>query len=446
VAATADIPPVVPGFPMNTGQGAGVAPGTALDAPVGMAQTTPTVLVADDQPDVIAALRLLLRTAGFDSQGAGSVEDVRTHLAARDFDAVLMDLNYARDTTSGAEGLELISDLHARLPHLPLIAMTGWANVETAVEAMRRGARGYVPKPWNNEALVQVLRSEIDHARAGRDATGASREWREAQAIHRALLPSVLPEVQGVQLSWRWEPASGFGGDYYDVFPLGPNRLALCIADVCGKGLPAALLVSSLQATVRAFVDEQTPLDDAVARINRALCRQGAHGRFITLFLAVLDLREGAMRFCNAGHNPPILVRPDSTVSRLDAGGAVVGVFDRTTYDSGRTAIGPGDRLLLFTDGLVEAGALTAREYGDAHLVDTVVRHRTLDAGALLDHVFGDVHQWAGRRLDDDATALAIAFTARPSPNSVVPGADTDSRRMRPAAPKSIASPGSDVA
>jgi len=262
---------------------------------------------------------------------------------------------------------------------------------------------------------VQVLRAEIDHARAVRATAGeSSREWQEAQAIHRALLPSELPDVPGAQLSWRWEPASGFGGDYYDAFPVGRDRLALCIADVCGKGLPAALLVSSLQATVRAFMDEHTPLHDTVARINRALCRQGAHGRFVTLFLAVLDLREGAMRFCNAGHNPPILVRPDGTVSRLDAGGAVVGLFDSAAYDSGRTAIGPGDRLLLFTDGLVEAGSLAAREYGDAHLVDTVVRHRSLDADALLELVFGDVHQWAGRRLDDDATAIALAIDARP--------------------------------
>ena len=181
-------------------------------------QQTPTVLVADDQPDVIAALRLLLRTAGFEAQGAASVDDVRTHLASRDFDAVLMDLNYARDTTSGAEGLALISDLHARLPHLPVIAMTGWANVDTAVEAMRRGARGYIPKPWNNDALVQVLRSEIDQARAahplaaraeaGQANAALARQWKEAQAIHRALLPSVPPDVPGVQLSWRWEPAS----------------------------------------------------------------------------------------------------------------------------------------------------------------------------------------------------------------------------------------------
>ena len=393
-----------------------------------MAAALPTVLVADDQPDVIAALRLLLRGAGFDTQGAASVEDVRTHLAAHDFDAVLMDLNYARDTTSGAEGLDLISDLHATQPHVPLIAMTGWANVETAVEAMRRGARGYIPKPWNNEALVQVLRAEIDHARAARATTGeSSREWREAQAIHRGLLPAVLPDVPGCRLAWRWEPASGFGGDYYDALPLGPDRLAVCIADVCGKGLPAALLVSSLQATVRAFVDEDTAPQDAVARINRALCRQGAHGRFVTLFIAVLDVGEGVIRFCNAGHNPPILVRADGTVSRLESGGAVVGVFDAATYTGGRAAVGRGDRLLLFTDGLVEAGSSSHREFGDEHLVDTVVRHRTLDAGEILDRVFGDVHQWAGRRLDDDATALAIAIDARPE------GGQSDPATARPA-------------
>jgi len=125
-------------------------------------------------------------------------------------------------------------------------------------------------------------------------------------------------------------------------------------------------------------------------------------------------VREGAMRFCNAGHNAPILVRPDGAVSRLDTGGAVVGVFDGAPYAGGRTVIGTWDRLLLFTDGLAEAGVLSEREFGDAHLVETVVRHRTLAAAALVDRVFGDVHQWAGRRLDDDATALAIAIDGRP--------------------------------
>jgi len=369
------------------------------------------VLVADDQPDIIAALRLALKTAGFEAASAASIEEITRQVDASEFDLLLMDLNYARDTTSGAEGLALIGEMHGRHPHLPIVAMTGWANVDTAVEAMRRGARGYLPKPWDNDALIEIVRREVDEGRAARRAEAhATREWTDARAIQQALLPSALPILPGVDLAARWEPASGFGGDYYDVMPVGDDAVAVCIADVCGKGLPAALLVSSLQATVRAFVTDGAAPHEAVARINRALCRQGAHGRFVTLFVAVLDLRESTLHFCNAGHNPPILVRADGTVCRLESGGAVVGVFDAAAYESGRATVARGDRLLLFTDGLVEAGASASREYGDEHLVDIVVGHRTLDASGLLDCVFGDVHQWAGRRLDDDATALALAF------------------------------------
>ena len=378
-----------------------------------MDETPRPVLVADDQPDVIAALRLLLRSAGFETQGASSVDEVREQLAVGEYDAVLMDLNYARDTTSGTEGLDLIADVHARWPDLPLIAMTGWANVETAVEAMRRGARGYVPKPWSNHALVQVLREEIAHTRAARRArAGAAREWRDAQAVQRALLPSALPDIAGCSLAVRWEPASGIGGDYYDVFPLGETHFALCVGDVCGKGLSAALLASSLQATVRAMAAHDTPPDDAMARVNTALCRQGPHGRFVTLVFAVLDTRDRSIVYCNAGHNAPILVRADGSVCRLDAGGLAAGIFDSAVYESGRINLVAGDRLLFFTDGLVEAGIGASREYGDHRLVDSAVRHRHHDAPALVDELFAQVHAWAGPQLDDDSTALALGVCA----------------------------------
>ena len=124
------------------------------------------VLVADDQPDIIAALRLALKTAGFEASSAASIEEITRQVESSQFDLLLMDLNYARDTTSGAEGLALIGEMHGRHPHLPIVAMTGWANVDTAVEAMRRGARGYVPKPWDNDALLEIVRREIDEGRA----------------------------------------------------------------------------------------------------------------------------------------------------------------------------------------------------------------------------------------------------------------------------------------
>jgi sigma-B regulation protein RsbU (phosphoserine phosphatase) len=373
--------------------------------------STPRVLVADDQPDIIAALRLVLKTAGFEAGSAGSVEEIRRQVQAHEYDLLLMDLNYARDTTSGAEGLALIGEVHGVRPRLPIIAMTGWANVDTAVEAMRRGARGYVPKPWDNDALVEIVRREVDEGRAARHADAhATREWTEARAIQRALLPETLPAVPGAALAARWEPASGFGGDYYDVLPVEGGAFAICIADVCGKGLPAALLMSNVQATARAFMANGMRPADAVAAINRALCHHASLGRFVTLFVALYDPRSRALRYANAGHNPPIVARADGRIDRLSEGGLVAGVFEQAGYDGGETTLAPGDRLCLFTDGLPEATSPLGEEFGDARLVEVVRDARTLDAAAMVDLVFAQVGRAVGGPCQDDATAVVLAI------------------------------------
>jgi phosphoserine phosphatase RsbU/P len=367
------------------------------------------VLVADDQPDIIAALRLVLKSAGFEATSAASIEEITRQVDASEFDLLLMDLNYARDTTSGAEGLELIGEVHGRHPHLPIVAMTGWANVDTAVEAMRRGARGYLPKPWENAALIEIVRREVDEGRAVRRAEAhATREWTEARAIQQALLPSTLPTLAGVDLAARWEPASGFGGDYYDVMPIGEHAVAVCIADVCGKGLPAALLMSNVQATTRAFMTPGVAPEDAVAAINRALCQHVALGRFVTLFVSIYDLRTRMLRFCNAGHNPPVVVHADGRIVRLSAGGLVAGAFETARYEGGAIELEPGDRVCLFTDGLPEACAPSGAEFGDTRLVDVVTATRALDADAIVDALFREVQATVSGPCQDDATAVVL--------------------------------------
>jgi phosphoserine phosphatase RsbU/P len=369
------------------------------------------VLIADDQPDIVAALRLLLRSAGLETDAACSVQEVRDRLSVRDYDLLLMDLNYARDTTSGREGLDLLSEVHERHRLLPIIVMTGWGSIETAVEAMRRGARTFVHKPWENASLTETVTRELDDARVRREADAyASRELEHAQRIQRALLPSPLPEIDGCEMAAMWKPATAFGGDCYDMLRFSSTRLGLSIADVAGKGLPAALLMANLQASVRAFgVDDARP-DTVTRQVNRALCRNTPLDRFVTFFYAMIDTSAGTLSCSNAGHNPPILAHADGSVWRPCSDGMVLGILDSNTYSQSEAPLRSGDRLLLFTDGITEAGSHEGREFGDDRLVELILAHRHHSAPELLDAVFREVSAHTGGVFADDATLISVAI------------------------------------
>jgi sigma-B regulation protein RsbU (phosphoserine phosphatase) len=381
--------------------------------PIGSTNTAAArrVLIADDQPDVVAALRLLLRGAGLDTDAACSVQEVRDRLNARDYDLLLMDLNYARDTTSGREGLELLTEVHERDRLLPIIVMTGWGSIETAVEAMRRGARTFVHKPWENASLTETVTRELDEARARRQADAhASRELEHAQRIQKALLPSPLPEVDGCQMAALWQPASAFGGDCYDMLRFSNTRLGLSIADVAGKGLPAALLMANLQASVRAFATDDARPETVTRQVNRALCRHTPLDRFVTFFYAMIDTSTKTLACSNAGHNPPILVSADGSVSRPATGGMVLGVLENNSYSQAEMRLQSGDRLVLFTDGITEAGSHEGREFGDDRLVELAIAHRSRSASDILDAIFREVSAFTGGILSDDATLISIAI------------------------------------
>jgi sigma-B regulation protein RsbU (phosphoserine phosphatase) len=322
-----------------------------------------------------------------------------------------MDLNYARDTTSGREGLDLLKEIHERDRLLPVIVMTGWGSIDTAVEAMRRGARTFVHKPWDNHTLTETVCREIEEGHALRQSDKlAANEQADAQAIQRALLPATLPSLSGVRLAARWEPAAAFGGDCYDVIRLSDTHVALSIADVCGKGLPAALLMSNLLASLRAFAASERSPREVVSSVNRALCRQKNIRRFVTLFYALYDSASRTLIYTNAGHNPPLVLRRDGSCERLPASGTVTGIFDESSYEEGRITLEPGDRLILFTDGITEAQSGAGDEFDEAGLLRTLECGCRLDAQAMVDAIFRDVGAFAGGRLQDDATAMVVAI------------------------------------
>jgi serine phosphatase RsbU (regulator of sigma subunit) len=370
----------------------------------------PRVLIADDQPDLLDALRLLLKGEGFQMETVTSPEAAVAALQTRPFDLLLMDLNYTGDTTSGREGIDLLSRIQALDETLPVVVMTGWGSVDLAVEAMRRGVRDFVQKPWDNTQLLTLLRSEIEQGRLRRQrAAEDQRELAEARRIQRKLLPAAMPQLEGWEIASSWQPASGVGGDCFDALPFGASRLGLSIADVVGKGIPAALLMSNLQAAVRAFATEAVEPADLCHQVNRILCGNIAEGRFISFFYCVLDADLGVLSYTNGGHFPPILVRASGAVERLTAGGAVLGVFPDGEYAQGRVIMGAGDRLILFTDGMTEARNTADEEFGEDRLTELAVIHRSCSAPALQSRLSDAVAGFTGGRFQDDATLIVMA-------------------------------------
>jgi FixJ family two-component response regulator len=369
------------------------------------------VLIADDQPDLIDALRLLLKDQGMEVSAVCSPEAALAAVAANSFDLLLMDLNYTGDTTSGREGFDLLSRVQAVDSLLPVIVMTGWGSVDLAVEAMRRGVRDFVQKPWDNLHLLATLRNEIDEGRARRQRLALERrELEEARRIQRKLLPSALPQLSGCELAASWQPAAGVGGDCYDAIPFGRTRLGISIADVVGKGIPAALLMSNLQAAVRAFATGAAQPAEICQQVNRILCGHIAEGRFISFFYCLFDEEVSLLTYANAGHYPPVLVRKDGQVERLGVGGAVLGVFPDGAYEQGQTALGEGDRLVLYTDGITEVTDAAGEEFGEARLVDLVVENRSCSAPALQARLAETVSQFSNDRFVDDATLIVLAL------------------------------------
>ena len=368
------------------------------------------VLVADDQPDVLEALRWLLTGEGYEPQFVGSTDAVMERLKEEQFDLLLMDLNYSRDTTSGREGLELISRVRAHDPALPIVVMTGWGSIDTAVDAMRRGARSFVQKPWEDVTLLEILHREIAEARATRRRDHRQqREVDDARMIQRGLLPTVVPRVGGIDLAVAWQPMQDVGGDCFDTLTFA-RSVGVSIADIAGKGLPAALLMSNLQAAVRAFAQEGAAPSSVCASVNRLLCRNMASGRFATFCYARIEPDSGQVAYSNAGHNPPLLVRADGTVESLSQGGMVLGIFPDNVYEQAVIAVAPGDRLVFYTDGITEARGSDGEEYGEERLTAVALAARAQPVEVMKDALMADVQGFTSGKFDDDATLIVVGL------------------------------------
>jgi len=367
------------------------------------------VLIADDQTHVLDALQLLLKSGGYATETVTQPARVLRALESGQFDAVLMDLNYTRDTTAGGEGLELVSQIRSKDKLLPVVVMTAWGNVDLAVEAMRRGASDFVQKPWENGVLLQKLQTQVARVRAQRwTQRQGEDELREAREIQDKLLPKKLPAIADYQIAGMTQPVRFVGGDYYNVVRISEQHTVLCIADVSGKGLPAALLMSSLQAALKPLMWQKLAPRELCRRLNRILCDLTPLGKFISFFYAVLDSKENRLTYCNAGHNPPILVRANGMSTELNAAGAVLGQFPDWVYEQSDVQLRSGDRLLVFTDGLVEASDADEEPFGEHGVTRVAQENPAASAAELMSLLMQAASQHCGGHFQDDASMIVL--------------------------------------
>ncbi len=212
------------------------------------------ILIADDQPDVLGALHLLLKAQGYATETVASPSELLEAVTHREFDLLLMDLNYARDTTSGREGLDLLAHLKTIESVPPIVVMTGWATVSIAVEAMQRGVSDFVEKPWTNTKLLEILSKQValgrerrESARRAAQESQAHRniasllneqknEIAEARSIQEGFLPKEIPQVSGYEIASAWQSARMVGGDYFDVLSFDERHAGLVHCGRRGKG------------------------------------------------------------------------------------------------------------------------------------------------------------------------------------------------------------------
>ncbi len=263
--------------------------------------------------------------------------------------------------------------------------------------------------------MANVAAMRIEHARLAEVEAAEKRmaiDLAQAAEIQRQRLPDNAPEVAGLDLAGHTASCRTVGGDYYDFLPLPGGRIAVLVADVTGKGMPAALMMMDVQARVRIMTADPHDAAGFVDRLNRSLAGACPSNRFITMFLCVLDAATGELTYCNAGHNPPLLVRANGKIEELCEGGPVLGLPFRFVYQQGQCELREGDMLALFSDGVTEAEDPAGEEFGSDRLGATLAQRRGEPAQALIDAVIRSVEEWrAGAPAADDVTLVVARRT-----------------------------------
>jgi sigma-B regulation protein RsbU (phosphoserine phosphatase) len=299
--------------------------------------------------------------------------------------------------------------LHPPTPFWPsVLARAPLALLATAVVAA--GLFLFGDRISRRRAHRRRAGSHVQLGTAAAPAYGSAHgsELQQAHDMQVNLLPRETPQLPGFQIACAWQAAQSVSGDYFDVFAVAEDSLGLIIADISGKGMAAALLMSSLQASVKAFTKDNPSPAELCARLNTALSENIEPGRFVTLFYAVLDARTRGLQYESAGHALPLLVHADGSIEMPAASSGVLGLFSHWTYSDHDLQLAPGDALVLLSDGVLEAWNADEEEFGYQRLIASVLASRNQGADGIRKRVLEDVSAFTKGQFQDDLSLIVV--------------------------------------
>ncbi|MBR2776488.1 MAG: SpoIIE family protein phosphatase [Prevotella sp.] len=380
------------------------------------------ILSVDDENDLELLLtqyfRRKIRKGEYEFSFAhNGLEALTMLLKNKDYDIILSDINMPE-----MDGLTLLTKINEmRNPALKCIMVSAYGDMGNIRQAMNNGAFDFATKPIDLDDLSLTIEKAIEQIRYIREMQANSEQLESlkgdlaiAQEIQHAILPRIFPPFpeneQQLDIAASMTAAKDVGGDFYDFFRIDDNRIGFVIADVSGKGIPAAIFMAVSRTLLRATGIRGGSTSECMAYTNDLLAKESVDCMFVTVFYGIYDLTTGEITYCNAGHNPPYVIKRNGEVEALpNSQDPMVGAIDGMTYHEAKMKLDPGDALFLFTDGVTEATDINIEEFGEERLEDTLKDCTGHSCQETIDMVAEDVKAFVGEaEQSDDITMLVL--------------------------------------
>lgn len=346
------------------------------------------------------------------------LEALQLMLVQPDFDVILSDINMPE-----MDGLTLLAKINEmQNPALKCIMVSAYGDMENIRSAMNQGAFDFTTKPINLEDLERTIEKaaeQISFIKKAQQEHSQLESIRNdlhiAQEIQQTILPKTFPpfpELKSFDIYAYMNAAKYVGGDFYDFFRIDQDRLGFVIADVAGKGVPAAIFMAISRTVIRTIALNENSAAMCMQRSNAFLCQENTNEMFVTVFYGILNLNTGLVTYCNAGHNPPILMKADNTVVSVPlTNDFILGSIDDITYHEKTLQLLPGDNLLLYTDGITEAMNPRHEQYSEQRLLENCQELIGKSPKEIVDKITEQVGKFVvGAVQSDDITLLSITY------------------------------------